>query len=196
MSTDIGYTLGIPASNNSPSVDQPTMTTNATALSNIWNVDHIGFNQNFSGEHQYVRFPSISASLPAPTGNASYIAPFPGSASSFPQAGFVNANGGVFLSLIRAFGLFGVSGVSVTSLNSNNVTFAYDGVGEYTGTLATNITATENYAIFINHNATGSGTLGISSYTISSTTTFTIFFRTVSNVGFDPINFSVQVLQL
>lgn len=55
----IGYTLGIPASGDNPSTDQPIMQANNDANPAIWLIDHIGFNASGldkSGLHKQVTF--------------------------------------------------------------------------------------------------------------------------------------------
>lgn len=50
------YNLNIPATNNSPSQDQPDMLENTNAISAILNVDMIGFNQANSGFHNKITY--------------------------------------------------------------------------------------------------------------------------------------------
>ena len=60
----IGYTLGIPATNNNPSTDQPNMQVNNDNNFAIWAVDHCTFNVDLpekSGQHHHVTFPITQA---------------------------------------------------------------------------------------------------------------------------------------
>jgi hypothetical protein len=55
--TNFAYTQGIPATNDNPSDDQPPMLINNDNNFLIWNVDHIGFNQNNGGFHTILHQP-------------------------------------------------------------------------------------------------------------------------------------------
>lgn len=64
------YTLGIPAADHNPSVDQPDMQINNDSIASIIDVDHYGFNDgsNFSGYHDVIRLPPKLADPAAITG--------------------------------------------------------------------------------------------------------------------------------
>lgn len=46
----------IPAANNNPSDDQPDMLVNNASINDALAQDHVAFNANFTGIHQFVRF--------------------------------------------------------------------------------------------------------------------------------------------
>lgn len=52
----IAYNLGIPASGNNPSTDQPNMLTNNDNIPTLIAVDHVNFNTSGSGQHNQVTF--------------------------------------------------------------------------------------------------------------------------------------------
>lgn len=54
----------IPATNNDPSEDQPKMLNNNVSNQAIWEVDHIGFNANESGEHKAISFNQDASYVP------------------------------------------------------------------------------------------------------------------------------------
>lgn len=60
----ISYTLGIPAANNNPSVDQPDMLVNNDNIAQLVGIDHCTFNASppeLSGQHLHVTFPAAQA---------------------------------------------------------------------------------------------------------------------------------------
>lgn len=65
MST-FSYNTGVPATNNSPSVDQPEMQINTASINSILAVDHVSFNTAGGGRHNQVTFNANNPpSLPA-----------------------------------------------------------------------------------------------------------------------------------
>jgi hypothetical protein len=65
----INYNLGIPASGDNPSTDQPNMQVNNDAIAQYVAIDHVAFNTNGSGQHEQVTFnanniPSIPTNPP------------------------------------------------------------------------------------------------------------------------------------
>ena len=52
----ITYNENIPTTNNRPSADQPIMQTNAVAIKNILDIDHVTFNTSPSGYHKVIHF--------------------------------------------------------------------------------------------------------------------------------------------
>lgn len=60
----ISYNLGIPASGNNPSVDQPNMRTNNDNIPVLISVDHVDFNTSGSGRHLQVTFNSNNVPVP------------------------------------------------------------------------------------------------------------------------------------
>ncbi len=60
--------LNIPAADHNPSTDQPDMQANTNNMAAIWDVDHLGFNQNLGGYHDIIHMPSNAtpAALPGP----------------------------------------------------------------------------------------------------------------------------------
>lgn len=124
----ISYTLGIPAANNNPSQDQPNMQTNNDHVKDIIAVDHVTFNQNYSGQHLQVTFnsnnvPSTSPAFPTLFTNAAGGAnqlffytqdPLHGSSQ------YVNASSGSTLlmgGIILKWGTITVATVSSTAYN-------------------------------------------------------------------------------
>jgi len=67
VANNYSFNSGIPASNNSPSVDQPDMLTNNVSAAAIWETDHVGFGEDGGGLHNQVTFrvnqaaPSLTA---------------------------------------------------------------------------------------------------------------------------------------
>ena len=60
----ISYTLGIPAANNNPSVDQPDMLVNNDNIAQLIGIDHCNFNASppeLSGQHLHVTFPAAQS---------------------------------------------------------------------------------------------------------------------------------------
>lgn len=60
----IAYNLGIPASNNNPSTDQPNMLTNNNNIATYVAIDHVGFNVSGSGQHNQVTFAANNVPVP------------------------------------------------------------------------------------------------------------------------------------
>jgi len=144
------FTFGIPAANNNPSADQPRMLNNFTAISNLINVDHIGFNTTLQGQHKQVTFNSNNVPALAPTDPTSILYTNVGSASSVAELFYQNANAIYLLSCIKAFGNFVTSVSTTTFTNSYNFASISGGSGTYTLTLNTNVVSTNNIVVLIN----------------------------------------------
>ena len=71
------YNLNIPAAANNPSVDQPDMQTNTNSISNLINVDHIGFNLPNGGFHSVIHMESASDLVSNPPSNNPPALPTP-----------------------------------------------------------------------------------------------------------------------
>ena len=110
------YNIGVPFSTDNPSVDQPEMLLNTVSLHDIWDVDHIGFNENNGGSHlQTTFFQEVIPIKPSDVSSVAY--PAVGTADiGRPQYFYQNALTTMPLSCIRAFGSF-VGGVNPTFTN-------------------------------------------------------------------------------
>lgn len=96
----IQYNLGIPASGNNPSTDQPNMLINNDNIAQYVAVDHVGFDADYSGQHKQVTFNNVTApSTPADPISILYTK---NDAFSHPQMNFLNS--GAFANLAAASG--------------------------------------------------------------------------------------------
>ena len=192
--TDFDYNINVPATNNNPSTDQPEMLINAQSDFGIWNVDHIGFNANNGGTHQFMNLVAQGGYVapPATTANASVYFSKSGVANNAAQAAFQNANATFPLNLIKAWAFCTTAGADATQKFNVN-TVANTSIGTYLVTLASNIVFNATYGVQVT--AASNGVNG--SYTIGSTLgQFTIVFRTSSGAAVDPVSFNFSVMQL
>ncbi len=162
----IVYNTGIPATNNNPSDDQPHMLINTDSGDQIWDVDHVPFNVNYSGTHSQNTYVGFSTgTFPSLVGPASSIA-YPAAGidkATTAQYYFKNQDATYPLSAVRAFGVFqplGSSGVSqdITASNSFNVVptstafitqITTAGVTTWVVTLNANATTSDNAVVFV-----------------------------------------------
>ena len=131
----IAYNLGIPASNNNPSTDQPNMLTNNNNIATYVAIDHVAFNTAGSGQHNQVTFNANN--IPSPP-----VAPpvlFTDTVQTLPQLKFYSGDaahsstqyvdaangstfllGGIILKWGKALGANNNTTVSFTSAFPNN----------------------------------------------------------------------------
>jgi hypothetical protein len=151
------YNQNIPNAPNAPSADQPLMEQNTNSNYNIWTTDHITFNNTTSGMHQWTQFPDFSSPV-SPVSTASVMFPAAGSAlNTRAQLFFKNSNATFPLSMVKAFGVFAttLSPTNPTLTNQYNVasiTGNSTGFGSYTITLNSNVTSSDNVAVFLSLN--------------------------------------------
>lgn len=146
------YNSSIPATNNNPSSDQPIMQTNAAAIENFVNVDHVDFNNSNCGKHLQVTINSKNLPI-AQTDPQSVIYTGNGIASTVSQLFYVNQLATFPLSTLRAYANFTVSGTTMTATNFFNVN-----VGAITGV---HIPGTVVFTIPLLSGATSSNDVGI-----------------------------------
>ncbi len=160
--TDFTYDNTVPATNNSPSLDQPKMSVNAVSLGAIWDQDHIGFNANNGGTHlfnTYINNPNYITPIPAVSGLGGLAYTAAGTASPLCQYFLKNSTSTVMLSALRAFGnfTFTVAGSLITINNQYNIaSITVSGANPYsfTITLNTGVTTT-NFAIVLYNSQSG-----------------------------------------
>lgn len=189
---NVGYTLGIPVTNNDPSVDQPNMTVNNDAVPTILAVDHISFNAPNGGTHKQVTFSSENTPG-AQTDPASTLYTAAGTASSIAELFWKNQSANFQAIPIRAWGVFNPNAISLAqTINVSGI--VKNAVGNYTVTLNTNVCGSSNYGVLFTVPMTSFSVGGICGYQITSATTFNLFIRSLtSNSGVDlaPITFAV-----
>ncbi len=194
------FNTGIPAAGNNPSNDQPIMQANNVADAGIWNVDHVGFNQNNGGRHLQVTFNSKNTPG-VQTDPISTLYTANGSVSSVAELFYKNQNATFPISAIRAWALCTPAGI----VGSSNVASVARTIGQpagvFTVTLATGAVSNSSMGILVSMQST-STTVGpplrasIWQYIITGTGTFDLYFQTTGGTNIDPINFSFQVLQI
>lgn len=186
------FTFGIPAANNNPSNDQPLMRDNFTAISNLINVDHIGFNTATSGLHQQIHFPTFTAPtvINGTLTQGSLIYPAAGVEDiTRAQAYFKNDfNVALPLSLIKAFGRFDNAGNTVNAINLT----AVGGAGVFTLTIPVGIVSGLTYSVFV-ATYSNAGATGVATNLLATTFDVKLFNSAgaAANIGF-----SVIVLQI
>ena len=116
------YNANIPSAPDDPADDQPVMKTNAAAINNFVNVDHVGFNKSTCGQHTQVTYNTfLTFPPPAVLGTVSRSYTQQGDVSSDPQLYFYNLNNSFLLNCVKAFGVFDtVNAGSATLSNSYN----------------------------------------------------------------------------
>lgn len=156
--TAFTFNVGVPATNNNPSVDQPDMLINNVSNNAIWAVDHVTFNTAGSGgagasggQHLQVTF-NAKATPGAMVDPLAIVYTFDGVANTVhPQLYFKNSQGIFPLSSIRAFGSFLTVGgtTAPTLINSFNiVSGTQPSHGSYEFILETNATNGNNVLVF------------------------------------------------
>ena len=156
----ITYVNNIPVSTNNPSTDQPNMTLNTNSLSQIWTVDHNGFNTNNSGTHLQVTIPAYTTPS-NPTGTASVVYTKAGSANN-TAANLIYANsaatrtaGGLILSAVRAFGSFLTGSGALSFINQYNCASVSQSGTTITVTINSNIISGNNVVAIVSSGQTG-----------------------------------------
>jgi len=187
------YNLGIPATNNNPTTDQPNMKINNDAIASIIAVDHVGFNASNGGKHNQVTFPAenVPGSPPA-SGGVLYTGPGVADATH-PVMNFQNANLVFPVSLIRAYAVFTAATGTISATQKINVaSVTRFSAGVYDIVLNANVTTNTDYSVFV----TGTGQAAVSvtfAVTISGATTFRITYGTGLS---EPTTISFIVTQL
>jgi hypothetical protein len=203
------FTFNIPAANNNPSSDQPLMENNFTAITNLINVDHIGFNTApFTGQHKQVTF--SNKNVPAQgsqtdpqsvlyTNNLSAGAFNTASASTVAELFYLNQSGSATtpispfpVSIIKAFGQFDSAGNSLNTINLTATRNGGMGTYFYTMTMPSGVVNSVNYGVFVGLYA---NTPFTTTTAIVSATQFNIGIYNPSGVN-SAIGFTVMVLQV
>jgi len=136
--TIYNYNLGIPATNNDPSQDQPNMRINNDSIYNLVGVDHINFGNANNGKHKQVQlqtgnippglingFETLYAKVAAGNGELFFTRGLSGTEIQMtgPGAPSIIANGSTFLpgGLILQWGTYVAVATTATSKNFNSV---------------------------------------------------------------------------
>ena len=191
------YTVNLPVSTNSPSVDQPNMTVNNQSAAGIWDIDHIGFNNAQGGWHQQVTFNNNNVPS-TPADPQSIVYTDSGTASTDAQLHWKNANMTLPVSPIKGAGWYTQSGGSVTTIQSFNVTSVVrNSTGVYTVTLPSAVIPTNAFGVVCSCKPS-TGVMAVQ-YNITGAQTFTLsFFQLVGSLpaAQDPAGFTFQVMQV
>jgi len=182
------FTFNIPAANNNPSNDQPLMEGNFTAISNLINVDHIGFNTATSGLHQQIHLPNFTAPtvINGTLTQGSLIYPAAGVADvTRAQLYYKNDYNVAFpLSAIKAFGRFDNVGTAVNAINLS----AVGGAGVFTLTMPVNTVSSINYSVVVSVYSSNAG-MGVANNLLATTFDVKLFNSSgaAANIGFSVI---------
>jgi len=200
----ITYNLGIPASGNNPSNDQPNLLTNTNAVNSILAVDHNSFSDTNAGTHAQVTLPYQNAGA-TQSGNSAVIYTAAGLAnSSASQIYWKNSQGGASatpyqLSAVKAWATFsGASGSILGSQSLNVSSITRNSTGSYAVTLSTNALSGSSYGIILSSTDNASNQRCTLSYSILGATGFTISAVAAAS-GFaltDPNNVTFMVIQI
>jgi len=141
--TNFSYDNTVPATNNSPTADQPNMLTNTQSGKSIWEEDHVGFGVSNGGTHLKNTFytqqtPSIGSALSIVYPGARPAAYANATGGSDTNTYTLNALGTLPASIVKAGGTFSTTTtVGAISFESqfNCVSISSDGAGVYTITL-------------------------------------------------------------
>lgn len=194
------FNSGIPAAGNNPSNDQPIMKANNVAEAGIWNVDHVGFNQNNGGKHLQVTFNSKNTPG-VQTDPSSTLYTANGSVSTVAELFFKNQNATLPISAIRAWALCTPGGIVGSSNVVSVVRKIGAPVGVFTVTLTSGAVSSSSMAILVSMQSTSTTVApplraSILQYIITGIGTFDLYFQTLGGSNIDPTNFSFQVLQI
>ena len=198
------YNSSVPAADHDPSVDQPTMQTNALSIQSIWSEDHYTFGSDGSvdGQHKIIRFPSnVLPSAPSGLGLVGYTQP--GTADNTRSQFFVqNSSNSILMTGIRAFAYCTIAGSSLTQQNGTNITMTRLGLGNYKGTFVSNIVSGSNYVVLATcRNGSSDRAIWIN-VASQSASDFTLLCTWIVPPGFstiqavDPSSISIAVLQI
>lgn len=91
--TQFDFFPAIPATNNSPSVDQPNMQTNNQSTNDMLAVDHVTFNVANGGTHKQITFITPLGSDPSLTGTQGEV--YTKSVSGLAQLFFANSSAAI-----------------------------------------------------------------------------------------------------
>ena len=189
--------LSIPNANDDPTISQSQLQTNFRNLNGWSNEDHVQYGSTNAGQHTRIRFPTFNAGAGNPTGNASVAFTNAGTASAVAaQSFFRNANATYHTSAIKCWAYCNGGGV-IASQSYNVSSVVRSAQGEYVVTMPANVVSSQNYAVLVSPNMSSFVAGSIPGYTITSATTFTLFFRALTGAfGVDPDYFSFQVMQI
>jgi len=188
------FNSNIPAANDDPADDQPIMLQNNSSNAGIWNEDHIGFNATNGGCHKKITFDDNYVPT-TPSGNISVLYTDNGVAdNASPQVYWKNEDVTLPAMPVKAFGVYTISGTSVTSVNNFNIdTLTRTSMGEYAVVLKSGSVSSTTFGILI----TTFGANRTSSYTVTGSGAFTLSFREAQQeIPRDPSGFTFAVLQV
>jgi len=192
------YTSGIPAANNNPSNDQNPMKENFDTIGQWVAVDHEGFNTTIGGTHKFVTFTSEN-SPGAQTDPTSILYTTAGTASVVADVRFRNQNAIYPISLVRAWGAFDNGALPPVTQSQNITSVTRSSTGVFDVVMPANVVTGTSYGILISMTSGGLSKPLMSSYTITSATTFTLRFYDpfgiTQNRPTNPDSFTVSVLQ-
>ena len=166
----------IPASANNPSDDQPLMLQNNTTHPQIWNVDHISFNNPDGGKHKQITFQDqYVPSAPTDPESIVYTDIQSGTAFSNSQLYFKNSGSPYLLNCVRAFGsLTFNAGFSYNNSYNMNIASITTTLSTLTLSLNSNVVIGNNVIIIPYLSNVGSASQTIRRYTFSNpSVTFT-----------------------
>lgn len=169
--TNFSYNVGVPATNNNPSDDQPEMLINTQSIKNLIDVDHLSFGVNDGGTHKQVTI--VSNNVPAaPTNPTAIFYTNTGDESLVSEAFFRNQKGIFNFSTLRAFGVFttAIGGASVPlDMGMNVVDPIAKSSSVYTVSLTPGVVTGTTVAVFLNHSSDSvlSWTYALNTLTIS-----------------------------
>lgn len=192
----VAYNRDIPDTPNNPSNDQPKMKINTNSIDDILGVDHISFNANSGGTHLQNSYVNFSTGTVIGGTPASVAYPAAGVADATrAQYYFKNSTNNFLLSGIRAFA-YAIRDTINAGQSSNIQSIVRNSAGKYTVTLTANSTSSSDYLILISSERTSNTSMS-QSYTITSTTTFDLFFNfPITNLNVDPNSYSFIVIQI
>lgn len=184
----------VPVLTNSPSVDAPSMRTNAQSITDLIAVDHVTFNNSNGGQHNQVTIAANNVPGAQPSATQSVLYTNAGTAdAAHPQLFWENFNswtgGGPSLTVpnqinaVKGWALIASGGfpsATVTISFPSTITIANPSDGTYTVTLPANTVANGNYAVMVTTGLSAAGLLPASSpmfasYHINSATSISIF---------------------
>lgn len=175
----INYNLGIPASGNNPSSDQPLMQTNTNSIDTLLQVDHFSFKFAPSGTHKQVTLTNQSA---PGIGSGSGVL-YCNTVSAASQPFWQNAAGSKQISTFTGTPSVGANGTSFlpggaiiqwgSSASTGNVSFP--------SSFPNNV-----FSVVLTSNVSGATSGALTIYTNSITTSGFKIFVTGSTAGYTP----------
>lgn len=194
----VAYNRDIPDAPNNPSTDQPKMKQNTNAIDDLIAVDHLSFQATNFGTHKQTSFENFSTGVVPGGVPASVAYPAAGVADATrAQYYFKNSTNTFLLSGVRAFAyVTGSTGAIIAGQSSNVSGIVRNSAGRYTVTINANALTSANYMVFITAART-SNTSMVHSYSITSATSFDLFFNfPLTGTSFDPVTFAFSVIQI